>query len=43
MSLTYVKIKNAKPSVKPDGTPTSKPYRMTDEKGLYLEIGRSIV
>jgi hypothetical protein len=42
MSLTDVKINNAKPR-KPDGTPTSKPYRMTDEKGLYLEIGRSIV
>jgi len=41
MPLTDVKIKNAKPSIKPDGTLTSKPYRMTDEKGLYLEVAPS--
>jgi len=41
MPLTDVKIKNAKPGIKPDGTPTSKHYRMSDEKGLYLEVASS--
>ena len=41
MALTDVKIKNAKPNVKPDGTTTSKSYRMTDGKGLYLEVAPS--
>lgn len=38
MSLTNIKIKNAKPRIKPDGSSTTKPYRLSDEKGLYLEI-----
>lgn len=38
MSLTNIKIKNAKPRIKPDGSTTTKPYRLSDEKGLYLEI-----
>lgn len=38
MSLTNIKIKNAKPRIKPDGSTTTKPYRLSDEKGLYLEV-----
>ena len=41
MPLTDVKIKNAKAKIKPDGTVTSKLYRMSDEKGLYLEVAPS--
>ena len=41
MSLTNVKIKNAKPCIKPDGSTTTKPYRISDEKGLYLEVAPS--
>ena len=41
MPLTDVKIKNAKAKIKPDGTATSKLYRMADEKGLYLEVAPS--
>lgn len=38
MPLSDTKIKNAKPGVKPDGTVTDKPYRISDERGLYLEV-----
>jgi len=38
MPLTNIKIKNAKPRIKPDGSTTTKPYRLSDEKGLYLEV-----
>lgn len=47
MALTDTKIKNLKPGIKPvgtgdDGKPafreTDKPYRVPDEKGLYLEV-----
>lgn len=38
MSLTNIKIKNAKSRIKPDGSTTTKPYRLSDEKGLYIEI-----
>jgi len=47
LALTDTKIKNLKPSIKPvgtseDGKPvfqkTDKPYRVSDEKGLYLEV-----
>jgi integrase len=38
MPLTEIKVKNAKPCLKPDGTATDKPYRLSDEKGLYLEV-----
>ena len=41
MPLTDIKIKNAKPGIKPDGSPTTKPYRITDERGLYLEVSPS--
>lgn len=41
MPLTDIKAKNAKAGIKPDGTPTSKPYRLSDEKGLYLEVAVS--
>ena len=37
MPLSDVKVKNAKPGIKLDGTTTSKPYRLSDEKGLYIE------
>ena len=38
MALSDIKIKALKPSIKLDGTATSKPYKVTDEKGLYLEV-----
>lgn len=38
MPLTDVKVKNAKGGIKPDGEQTKKPYRLSDEKGLYLEV-----
>ncbi|MCO4794286.1 MAG: tyrosine-type recombinase/integrase [Bacteriovoracaceae bacterium] len=38
MSLTNIKVKSAKPGIKPDGTPTDKRYKLTDGKGLYLEV-----
>lgn len=38
MPLSDIKIKALKPKVKPDGTPTNKAYKVTDEKGLYLEV-----
>lgn len=41
MPLTDIKARNAKPGIKPDGTVTTKPYRITDEKGLYLEVAPS--
>ncbi len=41
MPLTDVKIKAAKPCVKPDGTATTKRYRMADGGGLYLEVAPS--
>jgi hypothetical protein len=37
MALTDVKVRNLKKGVKPDGTATSKTYKVTDEKGLYVE------
>ncbi|MCX4188854.1 Arm DNA-binding domain-containing protein [Methylophaga sp. OBS3] len=33
-----MKANNAKPGIKPDGTATDKRYKLTDEKGLYLEV-----
>lgn len=41
MPLTDIKIKNAKPGIKPDGSTTTKSYRITDERGLYLEVSPS--
>ncbi|MBL1320106.1 MAG: tyrosine-type recombinase/integrase [Methylophaga sp.] len=38
MPLSDIKVKSLKAGIKPDGTTTSKPYRVTDEKGLYLEV-----
>ena len=38
MPLSDIKVKSLKAGIKPDGTTTSKPYRVTDEKGLYIEI-----
>jgi integrase len=38
MALTDVKVRNLKKGVKPDGTATSKTYKVTDEKGLYVEV-----
>ena len=38
MALSDIKIKSLKAGIKPDGTATSKAYRVTDEKGLYLEV-----
>jgi len=38
MPLSDIKVKSLKAGVKPDGTATSKPYRVTDEKGLYIEV-----
>lgn len=41
MPLTDIKIRNAKPGIKPDGSTTTKPYRLSDDRGLYLEISPS--
>lgn len=41
MPLTNIKARNAKPGIKPDGTSTDKRYKLTDEKGLYLEVAPS--
>lgn len=41
MALSDIKARNAKPCIKPDGTHTNKRYRITDEKGLYLEVAPS--
>lgn len=38
MSLNNTQIKALKPGIKPDGTATSKPYKVSDEKGLFLEV-----
>jgi integrase len=38
MPLSDIKVKSLKAGIKPDGTATSKPYRVTDERGLYLEV-----
>lgn len=38
MALSDIKIRNLKAGVKPDGTYTNKAYRVTDEKGLYIEV-----
>lgn len=41
MPLSDIKIRNAKPGIKPDGTVSDKPYRMSDERGLYIEVSPS--
>ena len=41
MVLTVIKTKTAKSGVKPDGSITSKPYRISDSGGLYLEVAIS--
>lgn len=38
MPLTDPKVRNLKAGIKPDGTLTSKSYKVTDERGLYLEV-----
>ncbi|ORU89541.1 MAG: hypothetical protein A6F71_00830 [Cycloclasticus sp. symbiont of Poecilosclerida sp. M] len=38
MPLTDIKTKSLKGGVKPNGDKTKKPYRVTDEKGLYIEV-----
>ena len=38
MSLNATKIKNAKPGVTPKGDITKRPYKLYDERGLYLEV-----
>jgi len=38
MPLSDIKAKSLKGGVKPNGETTNKPYRVTDEKGLYLEV-----
>lgn len=41
MALTDIKIKAAKGGIKLDGSPTNKPYRISDSGGLYLEVAPS--
>lgn len=41
MPLSDIKIRNAKAGIKPDGSQTEKPYRLSDERGLYLEVSPS--
>jgi len=38
MPLSDIKVKSLKADIKPDGTVTSKLYKVTDERGLYLEV-----
>ena len=38
MPLTDTAIRNAKPGKTPAGTVTTKPYKMADAAGLYLEV-----
>lgn len=38
MPLTDTAIRNAKPGINADGKPTTKPYKMFDGGGLYLEV-----
>jgi integrase len=38
MPLTDIAIRKAKPGINPKGEPTSKPYKMGDTGGLYLEV-----
>lgn len=38
MPLTDTAIKNAKPGINPAGESTTKPYKMGDSGGLYLEV-----
>jgi integrase len=38
MPLSDIKVKSLKAGIKPDGSITSKSYRVTDERGLYLEV-----
>ena len=38
MPLSDIKIKSLKPGIKPDGSTTSKTYKVTDERGLYIEV-----
>jgi integrase len=41
MSLTDTAIRNAKPKITPSGSVTTKPYKMGDAGGLYLEVAPS--
>lgn len=36
--LTDAAIRNPKPRVKPNGFATTKPYKLADSGGLYLEV-----
>lgn len=38
MALNNTQIKSLKAGIKPNGTATSKPYKVSDEKGLFLEV-----
>lgn len=38
MALSDIKIRSLKGGIKQDGTATSKAYRVTDEKGLDIEV-----
>jgi len=38
MALSDTRIRSLKACIKPDGTTTSKAYKVADEKGLYLEV-----
>ena len=38
MPLTDTAIRNAKPGFTPSGAATSKPYKISDSGGLYLEV-----
>lgn len=38
MPLSDIKVKTLKPGIKPDGSVTAKAYKVTDERGLYIEV-----
>lgn len=41
MALTDITIRNLKSFEKPDGSKTEKSYKVSDEKGLYIEVAPS--
>ena len=41
MPLTIEILRNAKPLITPDGRKTQKSYRISDSKGMYIEIAPS--
>ena len=41
MVLTDVAVRNAKPGITPSGAATTKPYKMGDSGGRYLQVAHA--